>query len=67
MHCNERISLAPGAETYCQLESGHAGPHEVLESQVPARTYAQPKQMPSVPTSERGMDGKPENTRKIPE
>ncbi len=58
MKCNERISLAPGAETYCQKPLGHEGDHEVLKSQVPARTYAQPVKVPLVPALQHGLDVK---------
>jgi hypothetical protein len=56
MKCNARINLAASAETYCQKEYGHEGKHEVLESIVPARTYAKPKQVQDMFTVQRGMD-----------
>jgi hypothetical protein len=56
MKCNARISLALSAETYCQKPLGHEGEHEVLESQVPSRTYAQPVEVQAVPAGECGLD-----------
>lgn len=28
MRCFERITVVPGADTYCRFERGHDGPHE---------------------------------------